>query len=104
MGRIAGVNGAGAMDIYVNTQKYFDQDNKEQYVVPQGGIVGVSRAIEGYRCFGAIHDKKANFQSMEMFPKMWEVEDPNVDYIMTQSAPLMVPRDPNTSFLIMVTK
>lgn len=102
MGRIAGVNGAGAMDIYVNTQKYFDQEGKEQYMVPQKGIVGVSRAIEGYRCFGAIHDKKAGFKSMEMFPKQWDEEDPSVDYVMVQSAPLMVPRDPNTSFLIMV--
>lgn len=103
MGRIAGVNGAGAMDIYVNTQKFVNQDGKEEYLVPQGGIVGVSRAIEGYRCFGAIHDKKAGFRSLEMFPKMWEEEDPSVDYVMTQSAPLMVPRDPNTSFLLMVS-
>lgn len=102
MGRIAGVNGAGAMDIYVNTQKYFDQDGQEQYMVPQNGVVGVSRAIEGYRCFGAIHDKKAGFRSMEMFPKQWDEEDPSVDYVMVQSAPLMVPRDPNTSFLIKV--
>ncbi|QEG09435.1 major capsid protein [Proteus phage Saba] len=104
LGRIAGVNGSGAMDIYVNTQKYFDQDNKEQYIVPQGGVVGVSRAVEGYRCFGAIYDKKAGFQSLAMFPKQWEEEDPAVDYLMTQSAPLMVPRDPNTTFLIMVKK
>lgn len=104
IGRIAGVNGAGAMDIYVNTQKYYDQDNKEQYMVPQGGVVGLSRSVEGYRCFGAIHDKGADFKSMEMFPKHWDEKDPAVDYVMTQSAPLMVPRDPNTTFLLMVKK
>ena len=34
--------------------------------------------------------------------KMWDEEDPSVEYLMTQGAPLMVPADPNASFLLTV--
>lgn len=102
MGRIAGLNGAGAMNIYVNTQKFRDRFNVSQYLMPQNKVLGISPAIDGVRCFGAILDKKAGYQALEYFPKMWEEEDPSVEYIMSQGAPLMVPRDPNASFLMTV--
>lgn len=102
VGRIQGIDGQGYKDIYVNTQKYRDLDDKDQYMMPQNAVVGVTDAISGYRCFGAIHEKKAQYRALEKFPKMWEEEDPNVEYLMTQSAPLMVPRDPNASFLMMI--
>lgn len=102
MGRIAGLNGAGAMDIYVNTQKFRDDENQSQYMMPQNKILGVSQAVDGVRCFGAVLDKAAGWQSLEYFPKMWENEDPSVEYLMSQGAPLMVPRDPNATFLLTV--
>lgn len=102
MGRIAGNNGQGAMNIYVNTQKYRDDKNQSQFLMPQNKILGISQAIDGVRCFGAIIDKAAGYQALEYFPKMWENEDPSVEYLMTQGAPLMVPRDPNATFLLTV--
>lgn len=33
---------------------------------------------------------------------MWKNPDPSVTYLMTQGAPLMVPADPNASFLLTV--
>ncbi len=102
MGRIAGLNGGGAMEIYVNTQKYRDQANVQKYLFPQNKVMGISTAINGFRCFGAILDKAAGYQALEYFPKMYEQEDPSVEYLLTQGAPLMVPSDPNASFLITV--
>ena len=102
MGRIAGLNGKGAFEIYVNTQKFRDENNQSQYMFPQNKILGVSQAVDGVRCFGAVLDKAAGWQSLEYFPKMWENEDPSVEYLMTQGAPLMVPRDPNATFLLTV--
>jgi hypothetical protein len=50
----------------------------------------------GYRCFGAIIDPYANYQSLEIFPRNWmEMGDPAVEYLLHQSAPLMVPVNPN---------
>lgn len=102
MGELVGVNGAGRMRIWVNTQKYRDDKNQEQYLMKQKAVMGISQAIEGVRCYGAILDKAAGYQALEYFPKMWEEEDPSVEYLMSQGAPLMVPADPNASFLLTV--
>lgn len=102
MGRIAGLNGQGGIDIYVNTQKFRDANNVSQYIMPQNKVLGVSAAVDGVRCFGAVLDKAAGWQSLEYFPKMWENEDPSVEYLMSQGAPLMVPRDPNATYLLTV--
>jgi len=102
MGRVAGNNGQGAMDIYVNTQKFRDHENQSQYMMPQNKVLGVGAGVDGVRCFGAVLDKQAGYQALEYFPKMWENEDPSVEYLMSQGAPLMVPRDPDATFLMTV--
>ncbi|ECK3505599.1 hypothetical protein [Salmonella phage STM1 BHU] len=102
MGELVGANGAGRMRIWVNTQKYRDQNDQEQFLMKQKAVMGISSAIEGVRCFGAILDKGAGYQALEYFPKMWDQEDPSVEYLMSQGAPLMVPADPNASFLLTV--
>lgn len=102
MGRVSGLNGQGSFDIYVNTQKYRDENNQSQFLFPQNKILGIADAVDGVRCFGAILDKQAGYQALEYFPKMWENEDPSVEYLMTQGAPLMVPRDSNATWLLTV--
>ena len=103
MGKIAGINGMGSFEIWVNTQKIKGDDGNEEYLMPQNGVFGISpEAMSGYRCFGAILDTDAGYQSLEIFPKMWKSEDPSCTYIMSQGAPLMVPGDANATFLIYV--
>lgn len=51
--------------------------------------------VEGVRAFGAIQDKKAGLQPIDIFPKTWEEEDPSGEQLMSQSAPLMIPGRPN---------
>lgn len=102
MGIIQGLDGAGRIEAWVDTSKYVDEDGNEQFFLDQKTVVGVADAIEGVRCFGAIRDAKAGLRPLEVFTKMWENEDPSVEYIMSQSAPLMVPKRPNASFKIKV--
>ena len=102
LGRIAGLGGAGLMNIWIDSSKYVDSSGAEQFFLDQDTVVGVSRSIEGVRCFGAIRDVKAGLQAREVFTKMWENEDPSVEYLLSQSAPLMVPKRPNASFKIKV--
>lgn len=102
MGTISGLNGGGKINVWVNTQKYRDDKNVSQFLMPQKAVLGVSQGVDGVRCFGAVLDKQAGYQALEYFPKMWENEDPSVEYLMTQGAPLMVPRDPNATYLINV--
>jgi hypothetical protein len=60
-------------------------------------VVGVGTP-QGVQAFGAILDADAGLVPMRMFPKMWRNPDPSVTYTMTQSAPLMVPMNPNSTF------
>jgi hypothetical protein len=64
-------------------------------------VVGVGNPM-GVQAFGAIMDADAGLAAMRLFPKMWKNPDPSVVYTMTQSAPLMVPMNPNSTFRIRV--
>lgn len=103
IGTIRSTNDGGRMDIYVHTGKYLDENGSEQYMMDQNTVCGFSEAVQGVRCFGAIKDKGAQYRALEIFPKVWEQEDPSVEMLMTQSAPLMVPKQPDATFSIKVS-
>lgn len=67
-----------------------------EYMSPKDAVL-TSPALQGVRCFGAIQDIAAQMQALPVFMKMWNQEDPSATFIMTQSAPLMVPVNPNCS-------
>ena len=105
-GIIAGFQGAGRLELwtYNNQFEQLGPNGTYEFVpyLDQGTVVGIGMATEGIRFFGAIMDKRASLQALDMFPKQWDEEDPSVSYTMTQSAPLMVPLRPNNSFSIKV--
>lgn len=102
LGVIQGSNGGGRIEAWLDTSKYVDSAGNEQFFLDQDTVVGVGDAVEGVRCFGAIKDLDAGLQPLEYHTKMWRNEDPSVEYVMSQSAPLMVPKRPNATFKIKV--
>jgi Phage major capsid protein E len=102
MGSVSGSMGGGRLRFWVDTSKYVDETGTEQFFLNQKTAVGVSD-VEGVRCFGAIKDFDAQLRPLERFPKMWRENDPSVEFLMTQSSPLMVPKKPNASFKILTT-
>lgn len=88
---------SGTTPIYVYSDYYHDSDSTSVPFMDERDVVLTGPNIQGVRCFGAIQDKAAGLQAMAMFPKMWDQEDPSATFIMTQSAPLMVPVNPNAS-------
>lgn len=96
MGRYRGSNGAG-FDCEVYSAKYEDDAGALQDIMDTDAVVILAPDVRGVQCYGAIRDKRAGFQPLKYFPKNWEVEDPSVEYVMTQSAPLTVPRQPNAT-------
>ena len=103
LGQMSGNNGAGLVRMWLYSGKYRDEANVLQDIMDTNTIAGVDfNTVQGHRCFGAIRDGKAGFQALDMFPKMWEDEDPWAEYLMTQSAPLMVPATPNATFSMKV--
>lgn len=101
-GRISGQNGMGSLDLWTYSETYRDEEGNLQNILDPKAVVGTGSGLEGVRCFGAIRDRRASLQPLAMFPKMWDEEDPSVTYTMTQSAPLMVPVQPNASFKLIV--
>lgn len=89
---------SGTTEVVVYSDYYEDTDGSVVDFMHPSDIVLTGPSIGGVRAFGAIQDKKAGMAALEMFPKMWDEEDPSVTFVMTQSAPLMVPVNVNATF------
>ncbi|MBA5779523.1 major capsid protein [Stappia sp. F7233] len=92
----------GQFDFYQYTQIYEDEQGNSQDFFPSFGCSLIApQAHDGMMAYGAIKDNKA-LRAMSRFPKMWSQEDPSVDFLMTQAAPLNVPADANGSLFVQV--
>lgn len=103
VGRISGLRGGGELRIWIYEATYIDAEtNVQEYYLEPDEVFGISPAVfDGVRCFGAIKDGRAGWKAMEIFAKNWVAsDDPWEEFFMTQSAPLMVPGDPDATFLI----
>lgn len=83
------LGGAGP-EIWVYSGFYIDEAGAKQKYVADNQVILVSQGATGVRAHGAILDKAAGYQALEFFPKVWDENDPSVEYCMTQSAPLPV--------------
>lgn len=88
---------SGTLAVYVYSDYYELPNGTAVPYMAEGVVVLSGPNVNGIRAFGAIVDKKADFQATPVFPKMWEQEDPSATFIMSQSAPLMVPVNPNNT-------
>jgi hypothetical protein len=105
MGQISGPTGQFNLWRYSNWYNDVSSTGaktRREFLDPKE-VVGLSEAMNGVAAYGAILDVKANFVAQaDVFPKMWEEDDPSVVYTMTQSAPLYVPTNPNATFKMRV--
>lgn len=93
----------GDQDVWVYNELYEDDTGTSQpFMDPRDVFACAAEGFQGVRCFGAILDKQAGYQALDIFAKMWENEDPSVEYLLLQSAPLMVPKNPNASWRMRV--
>jgi Phage major capsid protein E len=101
-GQISGQNGIGVLDMYTYSETYEDDNGTAQPFMDTDAVVGLGAGLQGVRCFGAIMDIDAGLVATPMFSKQWSEKDPSAWYVLTQSAPLMVPAQPNGSFTLHV--
>lgn len=103
---VGGASGA-VIELFLYRDTYKDYlTGVETPFMEDGDIVmtGSSESILGYRCFGAIVDPHAQYRSVDIFPRSWtEIGDPAVEFMLHQSAPLMVPVNPNATLRASVT-
>lgn len=91
----------GGVEVWVYNDFYEDNDGVEVPFV-EDGLVVLTGEVEGVRAFGAIMDAKANWAAVSKFAKMWQQEDPSGIFVMTQSAPLMIPGRPDATMSVNV--
>lgn len=92
----------GQFDFSLYNGSYDDEDgNNATYLDEHGVMLVAPNAFEGMMAYGAIQDKRA-LQAMSRFPKMWPQEDPSLEFLMTQAAPLAVPSDINATMYVEV--
>lgn len=88
----------GEFAIWTYSDTYVDDAGTSAKFMADGTVfMGAADGMKGIQAFGAILDVGAKLQPMRMFPKMWNEEDPSRTFAMTQSAPLMIPREPNAT-------
>lgn len=75
--------------------KFQNDDGSYTDIMDPRDVLLASSAVDGVRAFGAILDNAANLEVSDIFVKMWDQEDPSARFIMSQSAPLMIPTNPN---------
>lgn len=90
----------GEFEIWTYSDTYIADDGTSAKFMPAGtAFMAHAQGMEGVQAFGAILDRKAGLQAMSIFSKMWDNEDPSVTYVMSQSAPLMIPANPDATLL-----
>ena len=92
--RFVGTLGAG-LDVYVYNDTYQDDAGTVVPFMNSKDVLLSGPGVEGVKAFGAILDAKAGLQPADIFTKMWDQDDPSARFIMSQSAPLMIPVNPN---------
>lgn len=85
------------LEVWVYSDYYEAADGTITPFMSSKDIVLTGRNVMGVKAFGAIQDVEANFQALAIYPKMWNEQDPSVTFVMSQSAPLMVPVNPNNT-------
>lgn len=96
---IGGATGT-TLELYLYRDSYLDDTGTDTPFMATTDVVFTSSsdAINGQRCFGAIIDPYAQYQSIDIFPRNWlEQGDPAGEHLLHQSAPLMVPINPNAT-------
>jgi hypothetical protein len=86
-------------NLWVYQDWYVNEAGSEVPMFPTHQVVGVARGqLEGIQYQGAIMDHTVGFTPGEQVPKSWTQDDPSVRFLMSQSAPLVVPKRPNASY------
>jgi hypothetical protein len=79
---------------------YFDwfidpADNTEKPMLADGTVLLLSSELNGTRAFASVIDPEVGYAAVPYAPKSWTTQDPAARWLMTQSAPLVIPTQVN---------
>jgi hypothetical protein len=87
----------GDFTFWLYNDTYEDEAGATQRLLPDYTVILGSVDIEGVQAHGAIQDV-GSLQELEIFPKIWDEQNPSTRNVMSQSAPLPVPARTDASF------
>lgn len=93
-----GTVGAG-IDVFVYKDEVENNDGTIVDLLSPKDVVLVAPGARGIRAYGAIYNAKAMSEATptDIFPSMWEENDPSVVFLMNESSPLPIPMRPNAT-------
>ena len=101
--QVGGASGA-VIEMFLYRDTYIDYETKAVTPFLEANelvFTSSAEAIGGVRAFGAIIDRYAGYQALPIFPRNWvEQGDPAPEYLLHQSAPLMVPVNSNATMKV----
>lgn len=92
----------GNLEIWTTSDWYNAPDGTVKEYMDPNGVLLSGPNVNMVECYGAILDEDARLQALPVFPKQWKNPDPAATYLMTQSAPLEVPVNPNNTLFATV--
>ncbi len=100
-----GGNSGQAIELWVNNETYTQNGVQVRYVGTNEVVfTSTPEAIMGVSAFGRIKDIDAKFQAIPIFPKNFVTgERVKVENMSFESAPLMVPINPNATYKLTAT-
>lgn len=88
----------GDLEVWVYVGKYENADGSEEYFMPANSLLLAPLATDDVMAYGAIQDAKANASGVveaTRYPTNWFTDNPSIEWMQTQSAPLPVMFDPD---------
>ncbi|MGH1542343.1 MAG: major capsid protein [Arenicella sp.] len=92
----------GDFDIFVYSGRYKNKSGGVVQLMDDNRALMIAReGLKGIQAYGAIQDL-SNLVAIDRYTKMWEEKDPSIEVMLTQTAPLVVPRLPNAVVSVVV--
>lgn len=92
----------GNLEVWTTSDWYTKPDGSVGEFMNPNGVLLSGPNLNMVECYGAILDFDAQLRALPVFPKQWKQDDPSATYLMTQSAPLQVPVNPNNTLFATV--
>jgi hypothetical protein len=99
--RYLGTFGTG-IDLYLYMDDYEDTKGETQSYVDDHDVFLIPSDGYGIRCYGAIIAAGAEYMGMPTYIKNYQTDDPEGEFILTQSAPLPVHIEMNSTVYVKV--
>lgn len=93
----------GEYECWVYSGKHDDDEGGEKYYMPEARLLLAPSTTDDVMAYGAIQDAKANANGIvatTRYPSNWFTENPSIEWMQTQAAPLPVMFDPDAFVVV----